>query len=62
MGQVDSASATGVTFVTNLIDIEEYLANIRAVTLTFTPGQRSKCYNEIYKGYVATCEDFMRQH
>jgi hypothetical protein len=60
MGQVDSASATGVTFVTNLIDIGEYLANIRAVT--FTPGQRSKCYDEIYKGYVATCEDFMRRH
>lgn len=49
--RLDSASAIGATLLTGLIDSKKYFANTRPAV--FTPGQRSKRYNEIYARYVA---------
>ena len=49
--RLDSAAAIGATLLTGLIDSKKYFANIRPAV--FTPGQRSKRYNEIYAKYVA---------
>jgi len=49
--RLDSAAAIGATLLTGLIDSKKYFANTRPAV--FTPGQRSKCYNEIYAKYAA---------
>jgi xylulokinase len=49
--RLDSAAAIGATLLTGLIDSKKYFANTRPAV--FTPGQRSKCYDEIYAKYVA---------
>jgi xylulokinase len=49
--RLDSASAIGATLLTGLLDTKKYFANTKPAV--FTPGQRSKRYNEIYARYVA---------
>jgi xylulokinase len=49
--RLDSAPAIGATLLTGLIDSKKYFANTKPAV--FTPGQRSKRYNEIYARYVA---------
>ena len=49
--RLDSAAAIGAALLTGLIDSKKCFANTRPAV--FTPGQRSKHYNEIYARYVA---------
>lgn len=49
--RLDSASAIGATLLTGLVDSKKYFATTRPAV--FTPGQRSKRYNEIYARYAA---------
>jgi len=49
--RLDCASAIGATLLTGLIDSKKYFATTQPAV--FTPGRRSKLYNEIYARYVA---------
>jgi len=51
--RLDSASAVGATFLTELIDTKTHFANVKPTV--FGPSQRSKPYDEIYAKYVFDC-------
>jgi xylulokinase len=48
--RLGSAPAIGATLLTGLIDSKKYFANLKPAV--FTPGQRSKRYNQLYARYV----------
>jgi xylulokinase len=49
--RLHSAPAIGATLLAGLVDNKKYFANAKPAV--FTPGQRSKSYNQIYAKYVA---------
>ena len=49
--RLESAPAIGATLLTGLIDSKKYFANTKPAV--YAPGQRSKCYKQIYARYVA---------
>jgi sugar (pentulose or hexulose) kinase len=49
--RLESAPAIGATLLTGLVDTKKYFANTKPAV--YAPGQRSKCYSQIYARYVA---------
>jgi xylulokinase len=49
--RLDSAPAIGATLLTGLVDNKKYFADTKPAV--YMPGQRSRCYNQIYARYVA---------
>jgi xylulokinase len=58
--RLESASAVGATLLSGLIDIKTHFANAKPAV--FTPGLRSKSYDEIYAKYMLDRPAFNSPH